>query len=92
MSLKTAFTDHPASVGESYGEHMGMAFGFGGRMIIAGFACLLHGVFPFLFKRTGRRCIEDLHQRMVLHRDRRACADAAMPALNKTGARLKPAE
>ena len=69
--IKRAFTEHPESVGESYAEHMGMAFGFGAKMVAAGLACLVHGIFPFLFKRTGRTCIEDLHVRMVMHRDRR---------------------
>lgn len=69
--IKRAFTEHPASVGESYVEHMGMAFGFGSKMVISGLACLLHGLFPFLFVTTGKRCIEDLHQRMVVCRDKR---------------------
>ncbi len=73
--LKKAFTEHPASVGESYLQHMGMAFSFGGKMVVAGMACLLHGLFPFLFVTTGRRCVEDLHNCMVLHRDRRECAE-----------------
>ena len=77
--IKRAFTEHPASVGESYLQHMGMAFGFGAKMVFAGLACLAHAVFPFLFVRTGRECIEELHERMVTHRDRR-CPDAAMPA------------
>ncbi len=81
--IKRAFTEHPASVGETYTQHMGMAFGFGARMVVAGFACLLHGIFPFLFKCTGKNCIALLHDRMVVHRDRRTCAeaDAAMPSM-----------
>ena len=68
--LSAAFTDHPASVGESYGQHMGVAFGFGGRMILAGFACLLHGLLPFLFVKTGSGVISRLHDEMVTHRRR----------------------
>ena len=30
------FTDHPASVGENYVEHLGMASGFGFRMVLGG--------------------------------------------------------
>ncbi|MEM8770170.1 MAG: DUF6356 family protein [Pseudomonadota bacterium] len=92
--LKRAFTEHPASVGESYTQHMGMAFGFGARMVFAGFACLLHGLFPFAFKCTGRKCIEELYYRMVTHRDRRECANAAaaMPDLAPSQTRIKPAE
>ncbi|MEO1038562.1 MAG: DUF6356 family protein [Pseudomonadota bacterium] len=72
--IKRAFTEHPATVGETYGGHMGQAFSFGFAMIGAGLCCLLHGIFPFLFERTGSRCIENLHHRMVTHRDRRKSA------------------
>lgn len=67
-----AFTEHPASVGESYFEHMRMAFGFAGTMLVTGLAVLLHGVFPFLFTRTGREAVIRLHERMVTHRVRPA--------------------
>lgn len=62
------FTDHPASVNESYTEHAGFAFGFGLRMIAGGLACCLHGLFPFLFERTGSRIIIKLHQRLADNR------------------------
>ena len=68
MDLSRAFTDHPASVGESYGEHLGRAACFGTRMVFAGFACLIHGVFPFLFVRTGSRAISELNDRMTVNR------------------------
>lgn len=55
------FTEHPASVGESYQEHLKFAFGFGGRMLIAGTACCIHGILPFLFGSTGSRSIHKLH-------------------------------
>lgn len=89
--IKRAFTEHPASVGETYIQHMGMAFGFGGKMVLAGLACLFHGLFPFLFKRTGRNCIEDLHHRMVTHRDRRKCAEE-LPSVESAAERLQAAE
>ena len=62
------FKEHPESVGETYTEHMGVAFSFGSKMVVAGFACLLHGLFPFLFTRTGSRTIGELHDRMVVNR------------------------
>ncbi len=65
------FTKHPASVGESYPEHMAMSFGFAIRMLGGGLACLVHGLLPFLFVRTGSDQIRVLHDRMVAHRDRR---------------------
>jgi hypothetical protein len=49
---------------------MGSASFFGSRMILAGLACMLHGLLPFLFTSTGRRTIEMLHDRMVVNRHR----------------------
>jgi hypothetical protein len=72
MSITDLFTDHPKSVDETYGEHLVMASGFGSRMILAGFACLLHGVLPFLFVKTGSQAITELHDRMVTNRNRKA--------------------
>ncbi|MEQ8585217.1 MAG: DUF6356 family protein [Thalassobaculaceae bacterium] len=46
--------------------------GFGFRMILGGLACLVHGLLPFLFTKTGSRVITDLHGRMVTHRSRPA--------------------
>jgi hypothetical protein len=68
------FTAHPATVGESYGEHLTAAAGFGVRMILGGLACLVHAVLPFLFVRTGSDTIRALHTRMVTHRARPAAA------------------
>ena len=70
MDLMQPFTEHPASVGETYGEHMTSAAGFGTRMILAGMACLVHAVLPFLFVRTGSRAITELNDRMVVNRQR----------------------
>ena len=68
MNLPRAFTEHPASVGESYGEHLGRALYFGLRMVFAGIACLVHGVLPFAFVRTGSSAISELNDRMVTSR------------------------
>jgi Family of unknown function (DUF6356) len=68
MNLIRAFTEHPATVGESYGEHLFRALCFGTRMTLAGLACVVHGVLPFLFVRTGSRAIAELNDRMVLNR------------------------
>ena len=68
--IKNAFTDHPASVNETYGEHLASATGFGLTMIAGGLACLVHGLLPFLFVRTGSRAIAELHDRMVSNRVR----------------------
>lgn len=94
--IKRAFTEHPASVGESYVEHMGCAFSFGSSMLIGGVACLLHGLFPFAFTKSGSRRIEVLYRRMVTHRDRRGPAynkpAAPLPAMERDAASARPAE
>lgn len=67
---RISFTEHPASVGESYTEHFGMAWSFGFAMLKGGFACLIHGIFPFLCTTTGSSTVRALHERMVTHRVR----------------------
>jgi hypothetical protein len=55
-----SFSDHPASVGESYGEHFAVATGFGLRLIGAGLACLVHACVPAWFTRTGSHAVRAL--------------------------------
>ncbi len=62
------FTDHPDSVGESYGEHFGVATRFGLRMIVGGLGAIVHGVLPFLCTTTGSRTVDALHREMVAKR------------------------
>jgi hypothetical protein len=68
MSLQRLFNEHPASVGESYGEHLLRASWFGSRMMLAGAACFVHALFPFLFVKTGSKAITGLHAAMVAGR------------------------
>lgn len=68
MEMTRLFTRHPASVGETYLQHLRTALSFGLRMLGGGVACLVHSLLPFLFVRTASRCIEQLHDRMVVHR------------------------
>jgi hypothetical protein len=68
MDLHRLFTEHPESVGETYGEHMVRASCFGGRMVVAGLACMVHAVLPFIFVRTGSQAIEELNARMLATR------------------------
>ena len=75
-----SLTQHPAAVGESYAEHMAVAFRFGCRLLLASLACLIHGVLPFLFTTTGSSTVRTLHDDMVTHR-RRAPAAAAAEAI-----------
>ena len=66
--MQHLFKDHPASVGESYFEHMAVAFGFGARLLAAALACFVHGLLPFLFTRTGSSAVKRLHEEMTLGR------------------------
>lgn len=75
-AISRLFTAHPASVGETYMQHLGHACRFGMRMVVAGSACLIHAILPFLFLRTGSRAVEDLHWRMVANR--RPVSDATV--------------
>ena len=68
--IRKAFTEHPASIGETYWQHFAHASGFGIRMVLGGLACILHGLLPFLFVKTGSRQITTLHDRMVINRSK----------------------
>lgn len=70
MSLVRKFTEHPQTVGESYGEHFVTAMGFSLSMLRAAFCCAVHAVLPFLFVKTGSDCITGLYDRMVENRSR----------------------
>src|SRR5262249_34857165 len=83
--LSGLFTRHPATVGETYAEHLATASGFGGRMIVAGLACLVHGLLPFLFQRTGSAAIAALHDRMVVNRRRQAAVPESLSAGRPAG-------
>lgn len=68
------FTAHPASVGETYFEHLRIALWFGARMVVGGLACMVHAFLPALFTTSGSEAIKSLHHRMVAAR--RAQSDA----------------
>ncbi len=68
MLFARLFRDHPASVGETYFEHMGMASSFGWAMLKASGACFVHALVPGLCEKTGSTIIRNLHTRMVTNR------------------------
>jgi hypothetical protein len=68
--LRALFCDHPASVDETYGEHMAAAGGFALRLFVAGVVCSVHAVLPFLFEKTASAMVQGLHDRMVTNRRR----------------------
>ena len=74
MSLQRLFTEHPESVDETYVEHMVRASCFGGRMVVAGLACMVHALLPFIFVHSGSEAIDELHARMQATRRRAAAS------------------
>ncbi|MEM1402064.1 MAG: DUF6356 family protein [Pseudomonadota bacterium] len=70
MNFTRLFTAHPETVGETYFQHMGSALYFSCCMLLAGTACLLHGVLPFVFSSTGKDTISHLYDRMALNRNK----------------------
>jgi hypothetical protein len=68
--FRRLFIDHPASVGETYFEHLITASGFGTKMVLAGVACVIHAFLPAIFTNRGSDAICALHERMVVSRRR----------------------
>lgn len=73
-----AFTDHPASVGESYFQHLGVAGRFGWRLTRGGLGCMLHGLLPFVCKTSGSDTVRDLHAELVAKRTAARAAQTQM--------------
>ena len=57
------FLDHPATVDETYFEHMKFAFRFSGSLFVAAFAALLHAFVPCLCEKTASRKVAQLYAR-----------------------------
>ena len=66
--MRNCFKDHPASVGETYFQHMSAALGFAARLFRASVACFVHGMLPFLFTRTGSSAVRRLYEDMITER------------------------
>ena len=78
--MKQLFTDHPATVGETYGQHMGSALSFAGPLFVAACCCLVHAVLPFVFEKTASGKVQDLYRRMVTNRHSASNIDKAPDA------------
>jgi hypothetical protein len=70
MDIQRLFNEHPASVGETYWQHLLRASWFGGKMLMGAGACFIHALLPFLFVKTGSETITQLHAAMVANRRR----------------------
>ena len=75
--MAISFTRHPRAVGETYGEHFGVAMSFAGPMILGGLACAVHAFLPFLCTTTGSGTVRRLHERMVVNRRAKAERETA---------------
>lgn len=67
-SFTKLFTDHPASVGESYLQHLISAGRFSVHLIVGGLACFIHALLPFMFVNTARSTVQKLNEVLVLNR------------------------
>jgi hypothetical protein len=67
-TLRHAFFDHPRAVNETYLGHLGTAMRFGATLLMAGFACMVHGLVPSLFVTHGSDTVETLHRCMQARR------------------------
>jgi hypothetical protein len=65
MDLRGTFTDHPASVGETWGQHCRVALGFSRDLAIAAGAAAVHAIVPSWCTTTASRRICALHERMT---------------------------
>lgn len=64
MSFIAAGRGHLSEAGMSYGAHLRRATRVGTRMLTAGGACLVHGVFPGVFRTTATNTITRLNEEL----------------------------
>ncbi len=66
--LRAMFTDHPASVGESYLEHLRASLWTATKLGLAAGACVVHAVVPGLCRTTASTAILRLHAEVMPRR------------------------
>lgn len=84
MDLSKPFTEHPASVGETYGEHMRVSLGFARTLAVAAGAALVHAVVPSLCKKSASTRIRAMHD--TISSGARGAAHAASIETQRTAA------
>ncbi|MEJ6396851.1 DUF6356 family protein [Yoonia sp. 208BN28-4] len=62
--VKALFTDHPATVNETYFGHMRFALTFAFWLIVAGLAAMVHAILPFLCDTTASSILKRLTAKM----------------------------
>jgi hypothetical protein len=63
--LQRLFFDHPQSLGESYGVHLGKALVFALTLFRAAAACLIHAFVPAFFPATASNAVTRLSHTML---------------------------
>lgn len=61
--LQRIFLDHPASVEESYFQHMWFALRFAGLLALAAGAALIHAFIPAACEKTASKITAQLYAR-----------------------------
>ena len=62
--IAAIFLDHPATVNETYFQHMRFAFSFAFWLGAAALAALFHAIIPALCETTASRILKRLHARI----------------------------
>lgn len=63
--IKALFTAHPATVDETYFEHMVFALGFAFWFFMAGAAALIHAFIPALCETTASDILKRLNDKIA---------------------------
>lgn len=80
--IRRLFLDHPASVGETYLQHLGVATRFGWRLTAGGLRCMAHGLLPFAWKTSGSDTVRTLHADLVAKRAAARVAQTQMQTVD----------
>lgn len=63
--ISVIFTDHPATVNETFLQHMKFALGFSFWLGVASLAALVHALIPVLCESTASRILKRLHAHIM---------------------------
>ena len=64
-AVNYVFLRHPHSVGETYKQHLQFASFTGLKLVLAGIACCIHSILPFLFANTASETIQQVNQEIL---------------------------
>lgn len=87
-AIGRAFTEHPASVGETYTEHMRVAAHFAKELSLAAGAAAMHAIVPSMCCTSASDRVKRLYVEMTT--GNRAPADAPVDAIADVAADLAP--